>query len=149
MQPSLEPIIILDRPQMPENIGAVARVMANFGLKTLRLVNPRDEWPEDPTPTPAFGAPPAENLPKSAFDRVWASSSGAYDVVRSVGVFATVADAIADCHQVHATTARNRELNLDVNTPRQIMPTILTSIEGGKELAYCSGPSAPVLRRAI
>jgi tRNA/rRNA methyltransferase len=134
-----QPIIILDRPQMPENIGAVARVMANFGLKTLRLVKPRDEWPTDPSPTPAFGAPPEENLPKSAFDRVWASSSGAYDVVRSVRVFASVSDAIYDCHRVHATTARNRELNLDVHSPRQIMPQIKNEVDQGQKIAFLFG----------
>ena len=44
----LPPVVILDRPQMAENIGAVARVMANFGLDRLRLVSPRDGWPPPP-----------------------------------------------------------------------------------------------------
>jgi tRNA/rRNA methyltransferase len=124
---------------MPENIGAVARVMANFGLTTLRLIKPRDEWPANPTPTPAFGAPPEENLRKSAFDRVWASSSGAYDVVRGVQVFASVAEAIHDCHRVHATTARNRELNLDVHSPRQAMPLIKDAVDQGQKVGFLFG----------
>ncbi|CAN5341867.1 hypothetical protein BH09PSE1_BH09PSE1_27210 [soil metagenome] len=47
MTAPLPPVVILDRPQMAENIGAVARVVANFGLDQLRLVSPRDGWPQE------------------------------------------------------------------------------------------------------
>lgn len=95
-QPLL-PCIILDRPQMAENIGAVARVMGNFGLTELRLVAPRDGWPQE---------------------RAWALSSGAEWPLNDAKVYDTLADAVADLQVVYATTARNREVHLPVITPR-------------------------------
>lgn len=92
------PCVILDRPQLAENVGAVARVMANFGLQELRLVAPRDGWPQE---------------------RAWAMSSGANWPLDQAKVFETVADAVADLKTVYATTARNREVHLPVITPRQ------------------------------
>ncbi len=92
------PVVILDRPQLAENIGAVARVMANFGLSELRLVAPRDGWPQE---------------------RAWASASGADWPLEGARVFAAVTDAISDLQLVLATTARPRELVLPVSTPRQ------------------------------
>lgn len=94
----LKPIVILNAPQLAENIGAVARVMANFGLSELRLVNPRDGWPQD---------------------RAWASASGADWPLNDARVFTSVAEAIADLKLVYATTARPRELQLPVLTPRR------------------------------
>ena len=82
------PAVILDKPQLADNIRAVARVMANFGLHDLRLVSPRDGWPQD---------------------RAWATASGADWVLDAVTVFPSVAEAIADLHTVFATTARPRE----------------------------------------
>ena len=93
----LSPVIILNAPQLAENIGAVARVMANFGLADLRLVNPRDGWPQE---------------------RAWALASGAEWPLNAARVYDTVADAIADLQVVYATTARPRELTLPVVTPR-------------------------------
>lgn len=92
------PCVILDRPQLADNIGAVARVMANFGLHELRLVAPRDGWPQD---------------------RAWAMSSGANWPLDGAQVFPTVADAVADLKTVYATTARPRETHLPIITPRQ------------------------------
>ncbi|MGZ8363990.1 MAG: RNA methyltransferase [Caulobacteraceae bacterium] len=92
------PCILLDRPQLAENIGAVARVMANFGLSELRLIAPRDGWPQE---------------------RAWPSASGADWPLDEARVFDTVEDAIADLHAVYATTARAREVNLPVLTPRE------------------------------
>ncbi|HXQ46619.1 MAG TPA: RNA methyltransferase [Caulobacteraceae bacterium] len=91
------PCVILDRPQLAENIGAVARVMANFGLSDLRLVAPRDGWPQD---------------------RAWASASGADWPLDQARVFGTIAEAVADLTRVYATTARAREARLPVLTPR-------------------------------
>jgi tRNA/rRNA methyltransferase len=96
-QPQL-PCIILDRPQMAENIGAVARVMGNFGLSELRLVAPRDGWPQE---------------------KAWAMASGAQWPLDGAKVYATVEEATADLQVVYATTARNREVNLPVITPRE------------------------------
>jgi len=92
------PVVILDKSQLADNIGAVARVMANFGLSELRLVSPRDGWPQD---------------------RAWATASGADWVLEGVGVFHTVAEAIADLNTVFATTARPRETRQPVRTPRE------------------------------
>jgi tRNA/rRNA methyltransferase len=92
------PCVILNEPQLAENIGAVARVMANFGLSDLRLVRPRDGWPQD---------------------RAWASASGANWPLDGARVFDTLAAAIADLRLVLATTARPREAMLPVITPRE------------------------------
>ena len=102
------PVVILDRPQLAENIGAAARVMANFGLEELRLVAPRDGWPQD---------------------RAWASASGADWPLAGARVFPTVAEAIADLQLVLAATARPRETQHRVHTPR----------EGAAELAAAAG----------
>jgi tRNA/rRNA methyltransferase len=91
------PVVILNAPQLAENIGAVARVMANFGLAELRLVNPRDGWPQD---------------------RAWASASGANWPLDEARLFARVEDALADLQLIFATTARPRELQLPLLTPR-------------------------------
>lgn len=82
------PAIVLVEPQLGENIGMVARAMANFGLAELRLVSPRDGWPN----------PKAE-----------AAASGAIHVLERARLFDSVADALADCAYVVATTARQRE----------------------------------------
>ena len=90
------PAIILVRPQLGANIGATARAMLNFGLRDLRLVAPRDGWPN-----PDAGP----------------SASGADEVLAAAHVFETVADAVADLTLVYATTVRNRALTRPVATP--------------------------------
>jgi tRNA/rRNA methyltransferase len=92
------PAVILDKPQLAENIGAVARVMANFGLTDLRLVAPRDGWPQE---------------------RAWPSASGANWPLDEAKVFATVGEAVGDLHLLYATTARPRETQLPVLTARE------------------------------
>lgn len=89
----IAPCFILVAPQMGENIGAAARVMANFGLLDLRLVAPRDGWPN----------PAAETM-----------SAGALPDVVTASVFETVEQAIADCSVVFATTARPRGMEKPV-----------------------------------
>lgn len=90
---SSAPIIILHRPQLGENIGSAARVMLNFGLTELRLVAPRDGWPN----------PAADPL-----------SAGAFEAGVSVDVFDTIEEAIADLGTVLATTARPRGMEKQV-----------------------------------
>ncbi len=93
---ALSPAIILVEPQMGENIGAAARAMANFGLTDLRIVNPRDGWPND---------------------KAVASASRASHVIEAARVFATTEAAVADLSFVYATTARDRDLTKEVRGP--------------------------------
>jgi tRNA/rRNA methyltransferase len=104
------PCVILDQPQLAENIGAVARVMANFGLSDLRLVNPRDGWPQD---------------------RAWASASGADWPLNGARVFRSVGEAIGDLRLVYAATARPRETVLPVHTPREAAAALRQAVEAG------------------
>ena len=90
------PIIVLVRPQLGENIGKAARAMLNFGLTEMRLVSPRDGWP-NPQAGPA--------------------ASGADVVLERAAVFDSVADAVADCGHVYATTVRKRGVTKPVVTP--------------------------------
>ncbi len=92
------PAIVLVRPQLGENIGKAARAMLNFGLTDLRLVSPRDGWP-NPSAGPA--------------------ASGADIVLEKARVFQSVAEAVADCPFVYATTVRKRDLVVPVVTPEQ------------------------------
>ncbi|MDD9797680.1 MAG: RNA methyltransferase [Alphaproteobacteria bacterium] len=98
MSQNLDPVIILIRPQLGDNIGMAARAMLNFGLTQLRLVNPRTGWDE----TLAL-----------------ASSAGADKVIMERQEFANTADALADLHYVIATTARPRDMVKPVLTPEK------------------------------
>ena len=97
------PIIILVRPQLGQNIGKAARAMLNFGLTELRLVAPRDGWP-NPEAGPA--------------------ASGADIVLQQAVVFDSVADAIADCSTVFASTVRRRDLIMPVVGPEEMAAQI-------------------------
>lgn len=100
------PVIVLVRPQLGENIGKAARAMLNFGLTELRLVTPRDGWP-NPDAGPA--------------------ASGADIVLAEAQVFASLAEATADCTHIYATTVRKRGVIKPVLTPeaaaRQVRAT--------------------------
>ncbi len=96
--PDRTPAIILVVPQLGENIGAVARAMYNFGLDDLRLVRPRDGWPN----------------PKAV-----ATASGATPVLDGVRVYETTEDAVAELHHLYATTVRSRDMAKPALTPRR------------------------------
>lgn len=113
------PILVLVRPQMGENIGAAARAMLNFGLEHLRLVTPRDGWPNPAAVAMASGA------------------SGVLDHAR---VFYDVPAALADCTRVYATTARGRELTRPVLTPEAAMLDARARIAAGERVAVLFGP---------
>lgn len=100
-----QPAIILVRPQLGENIGKAARAMLNFGLTDLRLVAPRDGWP-NPNAGPA--------------------ASGADIVLEKAQLFESIADAIADCAHVYATTVRKRGVTKPVVTPAEAASAIHT-----------------------
>ena len=106
MAASPPPIIVLVRPQLGENIGKSARAMLNFGLTEMRLVNPRDGWP-NPSAGPA--------------------ASGADLVLERARVFDTVQEAIADCSTIYASTVRRRDLVMPVLSPQAMAGAIASS----------------------
>ncbi len=91
------PVVILVRPQLADNIGAAARAMANGGLFHLRLVAPRDGWPQE---------------------NAWRNASGAQRILENLTLHPTVADAVADLHHVFATCPRPRHIVKQLLTPR-------------------------------
>jgi tRNA/rRNA methyltransferase len=110
----MAPVIVLVRPQLGENIGKAARAMLNFGLTELRLVSPRDGWPNpDAGPTAA----------------------GADIVLEKAQVFETVAEAVADCAHVYATTVRKRGLIKPVVTPQEAA-TEIRQAEGRSAILF-------------
>ncbi|MDP6708978.1 MAG: RNA methyltransferase [Alphaproteobacteria bacterium] len=92
------PVIVLVRPQLGENIGAAARAMLNFGLSEMRLVSPRDGWPNE-----------AARAMASRADRV----------LDDAQVFDSTDSAIVDLRLLLATTARPRDMEKPVLTPRE------------------------------
>lgn len=115
----IPPVFILVRPQMGENIGAAARAMLNFGLERMRVVGPRDGWPN----------------PKAV-----AMASGAGRLLDHAGLFADLPGAIADCDFVFATTARGRELVKEVVTPERAMEMARAMGAAGKRVGVLFGP---------
>jgi len=113
------PVMVLVRPQMGENIGAAARAMLNFGLEHMRLVAPRDGWPN----------------PSAV-----AMASGASAVLDHARVFPDLRGALADCTRVYATTARGRELVKPVLTPEAAMTEARALIAAGEKVAVLFGP---------
>jgi tRNA/rRNA methyltransferase len=113
---NMEPVFVLVRPQLGENIGKAARAMLNFGLTRMRLVTPRDGWP-NPSAGPA--------------------AAGADVVLEQAEVFASLADAVADCANVYATTVRKRGVTKPVVTPEEAAREIQTA--PGRS-AYVFGP---------
>ncbi len=113
-----KPAIILVKPQLGENIGACARAMLNFGLTELRLVAPRDGWPN----------PAAE-----------AMAAGATEVLSDAKVFDSVEAGIADLHLVFATTARSREMSKPVASPREAAVALRTDSDKGKKCGVIFG----------
>lgn len=91
------PIMVLVEPQLGENIGMAARAMLNCGLTELRLVAPRDGWPND---------------------RAMTASSGALEVITEATVYETTEDAISDLNVVYAASARRRHALKEIITPR-------------------------------
>lgn len=115
------PAIILVRPQLGENIGMCCRAMLNNGLTDLRLVDPRDGWPND---------------------KARAAASGADVVVDGVRIFETTADAVTDLNRVYATTARPRDSSQTVMTPREAAPSLHADARNGVRTGVLFGPEA-------
>jgi len=112
------PIIVLVEPQLGENIGAAARVMANFGLARLRLVKPRDGWP---------------NI------HAQRSASGADRVLDEAALYETPKAAIADCTLVLATTARAHDQAKPVIGPDAAATLLAPLVAAGENVAVLFG----------
>lgn len=117
--PANPPVFILVRPQMGENIGAAARAMLNFGLERLRVVAPRDGWPNP---------------------RAVAMASGAGRLLDFAGPYPAIQPAVAECDFVFATTARSRELTKPVMTPERAMAHARALAAEGKTVGFLFGP---------
>ena len=121
------PAIILVEPQLGENIGAAARAMWNFGLDRLRLVAPRDGWPN----------------PKAV-----ATASGAGRLLDEARLFAATPEAVADLDTVYATTARPRELVKRVLTPEEAMAEARALMAEGARVGVLFGRERTGLENA-
>lgn len=113
------PAVILVRPQMGENIGAAARAMLNFGCDRMKIVAPRDGWPNP---------------------RAVAMASGAGRVLDTASLHDDLAGALADCDYVFATTARPRGLTKPVLTPERAMEQTRALMAKGKRVGVLFGP---------
>ena len=113
------PTIILVEPQLGENIGTAARAMLNFGLTALRLVRPRDGWPNR---------------------RAVAAASGADAVIDGAELFDSTAAAIADLNSVYATSARRRNMLKPVMTPAHAAGAMRAAAGHGARIGVLFGP---------
>jgi len=113
------PAVILVEPQLGENIGTAARAMLNFGLTDLRLVNPRDGWPNA---------------------RAKAASSGADPVLENARLTKSTREAVADLDYVIATTARARDMVKPVLTPDTAAAKLREVIGSGRRAGILFGP---------
>lgn len=121
------PAIILMEPQLGENIGMVARAMANFGLSNLRIVNPRDGWPNE---------------------KAISAASRADHVIDGAMVFDTLEAALADLNYVSATTARPRDGHKPVKGPVEAAGTLRARADGGENTGILFGRERIGLRNA-
>ncbi|MEM7506336.1 MAG: RNA methyltransferase [Pseudomonadota bacterium] len=121
------PVMVLVEPQLGENIGAAARAMWNFGLRRMRIVNPRDGWPN-----PAAVA----------------NASGAGALLDEARLFDSTAEAIGDCQMVYATTARPREMTKRVLTPEAAMAEAAGLMAEGQKVGVLFGRERTGLENA-
>jgi tRNA/rRNA methyltransferase len=113
------PVLILVRPQLADNIGMVARAMANFGLEHLRLVEPRDGWPNE---------------------KARIAASGANFIIDGAEAFSGLGEAVSGLNWVCATTARQRDLAKPVLTPEQAVSEMLARLAQGQRCGLVFGP---------
>ncbi len=112
------PVVILVEPQMAENIGTTARAMANFGLSRLRLVAPRDGWPNA---------------------RAYPAASGANRILDEAELFATFEEAIADLTYTYAATARPHDQVKPVVGPREAVAALVPRVAAGEAVGVVFG----------
>ena len=113
------PVIILVRPQMGENIGSVARAMSNFGFKNLRLVNPKNGWPDE---------------------KAMALACNAREVINNVIIYDSLAKALDGCDFIYATSSRFRaKVNKEILTPDQLVNQIKKENQFKHKVAFIFG----------
>lgn len=112
------PVVVLVEPQLGENIGACARAMLNCGLTEMRIVRPRDGWPNE---------------------KAVASSSGATMVLDAARLYDRTEDAVADLNVVYATTARPRDMLKEVVSPRGAAREFLACEARGERIGLLFG----------
>jgi tRNA/rRNA methyltransferase len=112
------PTVILVEPQLGENIGMCARAMGNFGLTELRIVKPRDGWPNA---------------------HAQRAAAGADHILDKVVIFETLQEALADCHLVFATTARAHYQAKPVVGPEQAAQEMIAPLGAGNRVAIMFG----------
>jgi tRNA/rRNA methyltransferase len=113
------PVVILVRPQLADNIGMVARAMANFGLEDLRLVDPRDGWPNE---------------------KARIAASGANFIIDGASASAGLEAALTGLNWICATTARQRDLAKPVLTPEQAVAEMRGRLAEGQRCGILFGP---------
>lgn len=113
------PCVVLARPQLGENVGAVARAMRNFGLAHLRLAAPACGWP---------------NV------KAVVAASGAHEVLGRATLHASVGEAVADLQHLFATTARGRELKIPVLTAEAAAAEARRLVAAGRRVGFLFGP---------
>lgn len=126
------PVIILSHPQMGENIGACARAMKNFGLTSLRIINPRDGWPNQ----------------KSISNAV-----GAANIIENAEIYNSIEEAISDLEFIYGTTATKRDMNknhiLSKNLSDNFNSEVKTGIIFGRESSGLTNNEISVCNKII
>ncbi|MBT7898080.1 MAG: RNA methyltransferase, partial [Rhodospirillales bacterium] len=115
------PVIILVGPTLGQNIGAAARAMMNFGLREMRLVSPKGDWPN-----------------QQAIN----TSSGAERILEEAKIFDTTAEAVADLQRLYATTARVRDMEKPVLAPHPLAATVRDNAAAGERSGILFGREA-------
>lgn len=113
------PVVILMEPQMGENIGATARSMKNFGLSDLRIVNPRDGWPNS---------------------KAREMSKNAADIIEQATIFQSLAESCHDIHNIYAATARPRDMVKPTYSAFDTAAEIIKNKSQNKQSALLFGP---------
>jgi len=116
--PAGSPVVVLVEPQMAENIGTTARAMANFGLMRMRLVSPRDGWPNA---------------------RAYPAASGANRILDEAELFGTLEEAIADLSFTYAATARPHDQVKPVVGPREAVAGLVPRVAAGEAVGVVFG----------
>jgi tRNA/rRNA methyltransferase len=132
------PTILLVRPQLVENIGAVARAMLNCEVTELRLVAPRDGWPKGQGFTPTEAEIPA--MPDWIAERLTAAASGADEILKRARIFPSLAAAVADLQMVYATTARDHAMVKPWSTPRAAAAAAVEKTARAERVGFLFGP---------